>query len=127
MKNPKEYYVVAEKNKNLLNMRLAGSFILEDTSPIIDKIHTEVVKLKPGFDVINDVRDLNKLDTKTANEIKKGTKILEERGAKRLIRIVGSSKFVVQIFTKFSNFSKSKMKVYYVKTLDEALKIIQEK
>ncbi len=123
----REYTITADKILNRLNMKLSGTFSIEDTLPIINRINAEIVKLQEGFDVINDVRELKFVDTKTAKEIKKGTTILQDKGAKRLIRVIGSSKLALMTLAKFSNFSNSKMKIYYAPTLEDAYKILEEK
>lgn len=124
MERQNEYTIEADTSLNRLNMRLSGSFSEEETIPIINRINAEVSKLKPGFDIINDIRDLKKVNIKAALRIKKGTKILEEKGGKRLIRVVGSSKLAIQIFAKFASFKKSSMKVHYVPSIEEAHKIL---
>lgn len=123
----REYTITADKILNRLNMKLSGTFSIEDTLPIINRINAEIVKLQEGFDIINDVRELKFVDTKTAKEIKKGTTILQDKGAKRLIRVIGSSKLALMTLAKFSNFSNSKMKIYYAPTLEDAYKILEEK
>jgi anti-anti-sigma regulatory factor len=121
------YNIVADKALNRLNIQLSGTFSIEDALPLINRINAEVVKLREGFDVINDVRELKFVDSKAAKEIKKGTAIMQSKGAKIIIRVVGSSKFALVTFAKFSNFNNSNMKIYYAPTLEDAYKILEEK
>ena len=50
----------ADVAKNRMYIRLTGSYTVDDTIPVINRINCEVVKLKPGFGVINDIRELKK-------------------------------------------------------------------
>ena len=115
--------IKADVKKNRLYIKLTGSYTAEDTIPIINRINHEVVKLKPGFGVINDIRELQKVDIKAALRIKKGTKIVKEKGAKHIIRVVGSSKFALRIFAKFANLIDN-LKISYVPTIEKAEELL---
>jgi len=111
---------------NRFTLTLSGSFDLEDALHTIREIEHEVTGMKPGFDVITDLRFLKRLNMQAAMKIKKGTKILEKRGAKRVVRIVGGSQLAVKVFGKFSSLFGSKTEVYYVPTLEDAEKILEK-
>ena len=55
--------------------------------------------------------------------IKKGTKIVKEKGAKHIIRVVGSSKFALRIFAKFANLIDN-LKISYVPTIEKAEELL---
>jgi hypothetical protein len=115
----------ADVAKNRMYIRLTGSYTVDDTIPVINRINCEVVKLKPGFGVINDIRELKKVDIKAALKIKKGTEIIQEKGEKHIIRVVGNSKFALRIFAKFANLVKN-VQVNYVPTLEKAEELLEE-
>jgi ethanolamine utilization protein EutP (predicted NTPase) len=118
--------VLANTEKNRLYIALSGSFDIEDTVPVINRINHEVAKLRPGFGVINDIRFLNHVDIAAAKRIKKGTTILKEHGAKHLVRVVGGSTLSIKIFAKFANLTKRGLKISYVPTPEEAEKILND-
>jgi hypothetical protein len=116
--------VSANNLENRLYMTLSGSIDLNDALETIRQIRLEVAKLEPGFDVINDIRFLKIANLQAALKIKQGSKIIENAGAKRVIRVVGSSTFAVKVFAKFSSLIGSKTKVHYVPTMEEAMEIV---
>ena len=117
--------VKADIKHNRMYLKFSGSYSIEETIPVINMINHEVVKLKPGFGVINDLRELKYVNLKAALRIKKGTTILQQQGARHLIRVVGGSKMAVKVFAKFSNII-SKMKISYVPTIEKAEEILAE-
>jgi hypothetical protein len=111
--------------KNRFNLTLSGSFDIKDAIDTISEIKRKVIELKPGFDVVNDIRFLKVVNMAAALKIRAGTKILEEHGAKRIIRVVGGSQIAVKVFAKFSSLFGSKVEVHYVPTIEEANKILE--
>ncbi|MGA2368708.1 MAG: hypothetical protein ABSF74_09110 [Dehalococcoidia bacterium] len=56
-----------------------------------DKTIVEVKKLKPGFDIINDISECKPATIKGIEEIKRAQLVIKEGGVRRVIRIVGHS------------------------------------
>lgn len=117
--------IKADVKHNRMYLKFTGSYSIEETIPVINMINHEVVKLQPGFGVINDLRELKYVNLKAALRIKKGTTILQHHGARHLVRVVGGSRMAVKIFAKFSNIV-SKMKISYVPTIEKAEEILTE-
>jgi len=61
------YAIRADGPRNRLYVRMAGFMTDPDAIRVADAIIAEVQKLRPGFAVINDIRDL-KPTTQTATE-----------------------------------------------------------
>ena len=118
--------IITNTVNNRFTLTLSGSFDINDAIETIREIKREVIKMSPGFDVITDIRFLKNVKLPAALKIKNGTKILEDYGAKRVVRIVGGSQLAVKVFAKFSSLFGSKCEVYYVPTLEEAEKILSK-
>ncbi|MGA2158900.1 MAG: hypothetical protein ABSG90_06760 [Dehalococcoidia bacterium] len=77
--------------KNRLYLILAGTFDDSEMKQIADKTIVEVKKLRPGFDIINDISECKPATLKGIEEIKRAQLAIKEGKVKRVIRIVGQS------------------------------------
>ena len=111
--------VIVNKKLNRLTMTLSGKFDISDARTIVKILSHRVNDLEPGFEVINDIRFVKIASIPAALMIKKGTAVLEEHGARVIIRVVGGSSFSLKLFAKFSRYT-SKTKIYFVPTLEDA-------
>ena len=77
--------------KNRLYMHIQGFFPDDEARKIADIGIAEASKLKPGFDIINDISDCKPATIKGIEEIKRAPVAIKEGGVRRVIRIVGQS------------------------------------
>ncbi len=83
------YDIRADLVKNRLYLRLAGFLSDTQAREIANKIIEEAGKLKPGFDVINDIRELKPTTPSVAEELKRAQGVSKDKGHRRVIRVVG--------------------------------------
>ena len=83
--------VRADVSKNRLYIVLSGFFPDEEMGGVADRVISEASKLKPGFDVINDVSNFKPTSPRGADEIKRGQTFLQQHGLRRLIRVSGDA------------------------------------
>ena len=116
------YSIIAKKAENRLYIVLSGRFDMQDTAGILQDLIARAKELEPGFDVINDIRQVKFANTATSNEIKKGTAALEKAGARAIVRVVGKSKYALLLFAKFAQLStkSSKTKIFHVPSMEAA-------
>lgn len=111
--------------KNRLYLVLIGFFQDDEVKAASDKCIAEASKLKPGFDVINDISQFKPATPKGADEIKRTQLFVKQHGVKRVIRIVGDA-----VITQ-AQFSRQEKEAGYnadtAATLTEAEKILDGK
>lgn len=90
-----EYDIRADVLKNRLYISIKGFMTEEDAVIISDKASAETRKLKPGFDVINDIRELSPATPKASRLYSRQLDVAKEVGIGRVVRIVGD-----QVITK---------------------------
>ncbi len=95
----------ADVAKNRLYMILGGFFQDEEVEKAVDKVMEEVNKLKPGFDVINDISEFKPASPKAAEEIKRGQLFVVQNGMRKTIRIFGESVIAEAQFDRQSKAS----------------------
>ena len=90
-----KYDIRADVLKNRLYIVIQGFMSEEDAVIISDKASTEQRKLRPGFDVINDIRRLQPASPKASQLYSRQLEVGKEIGIGRVVRIVGD-----QVITK---------------------------
>jgi hypothetical protein len=86
-----KYEVRADIRKNRLYLALNGFFDEDEAKEAADKTIREVKKLRPGFDVINDITAFKPASQRGAEEIKRAALFVQQHGVDRIIRIVPST------------------------------------
>jgi hypothetical protein len=81
----------ADIAKNRLYLVLDGFFQDDEIPKAADKCISEASKLKPGFDVINDISNFKPASPKGAEEIKRAQIYVKQNGVRRVIRVVGEA------------------------------------
>lgn len=81
----------ADTAKNQLYMVLCGIYGAEEMKQVADKGITESRKLKPGFDVINNIREFKPTTSVWSGKLKRLQVFLNGRGVNRVVRILGDS------------------------------------
>jgi hypothetical protein len=90
-----EYSIRADVMKNRLYISIKGFMTEEDAVTISDKASAEMRKLRPGFDVINDIRELKPASPKASKFYARQLDVAKEVGIGRVVRVVGD-----QVITK---------------------------
>ena len=116
------FIVRADAAKNRLYVKLAGFFDYDELKASTDKSIEEVKKLKPGFDVINDISEFKPANQDILKEIERVQIHLKKIGVRHVVRVQGNSKLTN---LQFSRIGKS---VDYaaeaVDTMEEAEKLL---
>jgi hypothetical protein len=79
----------ADPAKNRLYLKLAGMMSEADAKAVADTILREIVKLKPGWAVVNDISELKPADEKATAHLKRAQEASAKAGCARVVRVVG--------------------------------------
>lgn len=117
------YTVKADIKKNRLYVKLEGFFEHKEMKAATDKTILECKKLKPGFDVINDISDFKAVGQDTLDEVKRGQAFFKKAGIRHGLRVAGKAAALTA-----SQFNRIGKTVDYVtdtvETMAEAEKIL---
>ena len=118
-----EYDIRASVAKNRLYISIKGFMSEEDAEIIANKAIEETRKLKSGFGVINDIRDLKPATPRAAQIYARQLEVAKEIGIGRVVRVVGD-----QMITKLQLSRTLKDTLGIVaetaKTLEEAERML---
>lgn len=78
-------------SKNRMILKMDGFFSDEELKKCVDEIFGEIEKLRPGFDIINDITGFKPASPKGAKEMLRAQSVIKEKGMGKIIRVVGSS------------------------------------
>ena len=76
--------------RNRLYLRMAGFMTDDDAARVADAIIAEIQKLKPGFAVINDIRELKPTSPVASEHMRRAQEASVKHGSGRVIRVVGN-------------------------------------
>jgi hypothetical protein len=79
----------ADVMKNRLYLILAGFFDDSEMTGVADKCIAEVKKLKPGFDIINDISQCKSASDKGILELMRAQTFIKQSGVNKVVRITG--------------------------------------
>jgi len=74
---------------NRLYLKLAGMMSEAEAKNVADTIIREIVKLKPGWAVINDISELKPADDKATAHLRRAQEASAKAGCVRVVRVVG--------------------------------------
>ena len=121
-----KYSIYANVSKNRLYLILHGFFTDDEVRKANERAIAEIKKLRPGFDIINDISDFKPATPVGAEDIKRSQIFANERGAKRIFRVVGKDMVASAIATM--QFSRTSHTAGYeadiVATVEEAEKLL---
>ena len=83
------YDIRADIRKNRLYLRLCGFMSTDEAKQVYDTIMKEIQKLRPGFAVINDIRELKPTFQGATEHMRRAQEESFKRGQGRVIRVVG--------------------------------------
>lgn len=79
----------ADIMKNRLYLILAGFFEDPEMIAVADKCIAEVKKLKPGFDIINDISQCKSASDRGIMELLRAQTFIKQSGVNKVVRITG--------------------------------------
>src|SRR5262249_19045495 len=79
----------ADLVRNRLYMRLTGFMAEADARKAADAVIAEMQKLRPGFAIINDIRELKPVSPEASDQLKRTQEAAVKLGYSRAIRVVG--------------------------------------
>ena len=83
------YEIRADVARNRLYLRMQGFMSDDDARKVADTIVATLPRLRPGFDVLNDIRELKPTSQKGAEQMQRAQEASARYGVGRVIRIVG--------------------------------------
>ena len=112
------YTARADITKNRLYVKLAGFFDYNEMKASTDKTIQEAKKLKPGFDVINDVSEFKPAGQDMLKEIERAQAFLKQAGVRHAIRVEGKAKLTNVQFSRIGKAVNYVAEI--VETIEEA-------
>jgi hypothetical protein len=79
----------ADAPRNRLYMRLVGFMTEADAVRVADALIAEYAKLRPGFVIINDIRDLKPTTQEASTQMRRAQEAAIKHGYGRAIRVIG--------------------------------------
>ena len=77
--------------KNRIYLGLEGYFRDEEAQQLADKVITEIGKLRPGFDLVNDISKFMPASQAAAGHFLRVQGVMKERGVRRIVRVVAGN------------------------------------
>lgn len=120
------YTLECDKINNRLLMSLSGQVDRVIAKKMFFDLVKEIHKLRPGFDIITDLRHYDNGDPKAGYILQKAMDTEREYGVGSIIRVVGGSKNAVIQFETFTE-KCTDYTVTYVATMEEALDMLNKR
>ncbi|OGN99462.1 MAG: hypothetical protein A2Y89_07390 [Chloroflexi bacterium RBG_13_51_18] len=86
------FTVRADVQKNRLYVKLVGFFDYNEMKEATDKTIEGIKKLKPGYDIINDISEFKPVGQDTLKEVERGQKYFKQSEIRHGIRVEGKAK-----------------------------------
>jgi hypothetical protein len=114
------YDVHADVVRNRLYVVLDGFFSDEEAKEVTDLVIGEIDKLRPGFDVINDISKFKPLTPAGVQEIARAQRFTEAKGVRRIVRISSESVIGGMQFERVSHKSYDHSQANFASSVEEA-------
>lgn len=118
--------ITADSKQNRLYIELTGVIDKDEAEKILMEIIVAASSLKPGFDVINDMRKMKLGHLSAVGTLHNVIEFLQNKSVGKIIRVVGASKMVFMQFVRATQGFRG-YKPIYAKTLEDAEKILKKK
>ncbi len=105
--------------KNRIRITLSGFFNLKTAGETVIELEKNVRKLEPNFDIICDVCSFKPTNIYVLKKIAEAKKMFDKYGARYAVFAVGSSRYALTMFAKFTNFKNEEL-LFFVPSLEEA-------
>lgn len=80
--------VYTDNSQNLLHLIYVGTLDRASAIQLLDAVKTASARLRHGFDILADLRDLKVVDKDAVRVIAELMELLDERGARKIVRIL---------------------------------------
>lgn len=101
------YKIRVETEKNRIVLTLAGILTFNEAVACKEKIEKELVKLTPGFDVIDDISNFHLGQDSAVPAFKEIIKYLSNHNVNKIVQVVGSSETGLIQFAKLTEDLKT--------------------
>ncbi len=81
-------FVYADDSRNLLHMIYVGTLDKATAQKTLDAVKTACARLRPGFAILADLRDMKAMDKNAVKIIDEMMEFLNERGAGKVVRVL---------------------------------------
>src|SRR5262245_59716043 len=112
--------------KNRLYLRMVGFMTDDDARRVADTIINEFQKLKPGFDVINDISGLKPASKAAADEMRRAQEASFKHGHRRIIRVVVDQAVTHLQWSRTLTAASPDQSVETAATVEEAERMLEE-
>lgn len=102
--------IEADYKANVLNIKVEGYISNEAATAVADKIKKSIFKLKEGFTIVNDIRELKPLSPEAFWVLREIIELIDAKQPSKVVRIEGSSISKLQ-FDRALRQSKANFKV----------------
>lgn len=93
-------HIKTDKEKNRLYFVLKGYFLQSEVDLVVNKLCREIFKLKPGFDVIVDIKDFKASSEDLKDLILVKLEKLRMSGSRNFINVTGTNR-MFEVFGKY--------------------------
>jgi hypothetical protein len=114
----------ADVVKNRLYLRLVGFMTDDQAAEVAETIIQEIQKLRPGFDVINDISSLKPASPTATEHLRRAQEASARRGHGRIIRIVGKQAVTQMQWNRTLKASSQGANAEVAATLAEAERLL---
>ncbi len=115
------YKVWSDSNKNRLFTVLKGVISIHEAQALKAMVVSEIEKLKPGFDILNDISQFQMGPPKAISDVKRVMQYIEHKRVGRVFRITGGSRSGIAQFARAA-LGTVKYKAELAESLAEAEK-----
>jgi len=117
--------VEVDDKRNRLTIVLSGTIGKADAESLIGEINSALERLRPGFDVVNDMREFQLGHIAAATVLEQTIALLQQHQVGRIVRIVGDSKTALAQFTRVTE-QVSDYKPVLVSSLEKAEEVLSQ-
>lgn len=93
-------HIKTDKEKNRLYFVLKGYFLQSEVDLVVNKLCREIFKLRPGFDVIVDIKDFKASSEDLKDLILIKLEKLRVSGSRNFINVTGKNS-IIEVFGKY--------------------------
>jgi len=116
------FTVRADTAKNRLYVKLVGFFDYKEMKAATNATIEGAKKLKPGYDIVNDISDFKPVGPDTLKEIERGQVFFKKSGVRHTLRVEGKAKLTNLQFIRVGKSLDFEAEA--VETLEEAEKLL---
>lgn len=109
--------------KNRLYVRMIDVLQESESADAANRVIAEMLKLRPGFDVITDITTFKPSSAKALADIMRTQKAYRDHGIRRLVRIIGRD-VIAKMQARRTGQEAAALDADYVHSLEEAERLL---